>query len=69
MSGEDKMGCFAAIMAIVCFIGGLLTGFYASDVDWEREAVKHGAAEYVLEPATGKTTWRWKEKAEDVENK
>ncbi len=28
---------------------------------WEKDTVKHGAAEYVMDHATGKTTWQWKE--------
>lgn len=70
MDSDDKMGCLGAALTITAFVGGLICGFHQSDRSWEKDAVKHGAAEYVLDPATGKTTWRWKEgKIGNVENK
>ena len=28
---------------------------------WQKDAVKHGVAEYVLNPADGTARWQWKE--------
>lgn len=61
MDSDDKMGCIGAILIILAFFIGLICSSYQSDKDWKLEAVKHGAAEYILDPATGKTTWQWKE--------
>lgn len=33
-------------------------------VSWQQDAVSHGAAVYVLDPATGNTTWQWKDEAQ-----
>jgi hypothetical protein len=57
---------------LLCFVLGLLVlgtlfgaGYYASEEHWRAkvhaEAVKAGAAEYVIvDPETGRTEFRWK---------
>jgi hypothetical protein len=41
----------------------IVLGFimYCNNAAWEREAVARGAAEYIIDPSTGDTTWQWKE--------
>jgi hypothetical protein len=53
-------------VAITAFLMLLVLGLAmtATNIAWEREAVERGAAEYILDPSTGDTTWQWKEKAD-----
>lgn len=47
-------------MVIAIAVLYVITGFH--DVDkWQKEAVAHGSAEYVMNPTNGRTTWQWKE--------
>lgn len=65
MSNEESVGCCGFICGIC--IGGVLCCFLASDLSnfcWKREAVKHGAAHYEMDPATGKTEWKWNKNEE-----
>jgi hypothetical protein len=48
-------------------IGALLSGLAVACVMsdcWQADAVKSGHGEYVMDPATGNSTWRWKANAE-----
>lgn len=62
---DMPIGCGAFMMFIIFgLLLGLLViaGNWALNVDeWRRESVHRGAAEWVMDPATGKTEWRWKE--------
>lgn len=62
MNSDDRFGCFIAALTIAAFISGFLTGWFSERGDLQSEAIKNGVAEYILDPATGKTTWQWKEK-------
>jgi hypothetical protein len=55
-----------------CFIGGLLSGIVLGVIlgfnicgplftDYEAKAVAHGVATWVVDQATGKTTFTWKD--------
>jgi hypothetical protein len=48
---------------VTAFLMLLALGFiiHYNNIAWEREAVERGAAEYILDPSTGDTTWQWKE--------
>lgn len=57
---RDKVEVFLFVMAIVVIallmvVGGGV-GYKIAEVHWQREAVKHGAAEY--DSQTG--AWQWK---------
>lgn len=34
---------------------------------WQKAAVAHGAAHFILDPTTGASKWEWKEKDKGVE--
>ncbi len=57
---EALFGVFAFVALAIClFIGGCVHG----ENNCERDAIKHGAASYVItDPATGATEFRWKER-------
>lgn len=57
---------FMVVLAVVSFLCGI--GYYHSiHVEAHRkEAVRNGYAEYILDPATGETTWQWKKKKGEV---
>lgn len=51
---------------VVAFTLGLTFGIFRLDTimgEYRAEAVKRGAAEWVVDPATGETEFRWKEVA------
>ena len=61
VSERDKVEAFLFAVALVCIIalmlvGGAIGGKIAN-AHWQREAVKHGAAEY--DSQTG--VWQWKD--------
>lgn len=68
MSAESE-GCMAMFAGLVVgaiitsiVVGSFITEAWTLDVeDWRQESVRRGAAEWVMDPATGKTEWRWKE--------
>lgn len=51
---------------LACTIVGCWAGWLDCTRHFKEQAVKHGAAEYILDPATGETTWQWKKKEEGV---
>lgn len=57
----ENVGCLGMIISLGL---GLALGYgvTADNIKnyYEKEAVKHGAAEYILNPATGETKWQWK---------
>lgn len=67
-ANQSRLGCADAFG--LGFFGGLMlvTGVIvfatpsASETQekWQKAAVDHGAAEYVMDPKTGKVTWQWK---------
>ena len=48
------VGLFVAVIMMI----GSICDYTAQ---WQRDTVKHGAAEWVMNPETGATEWRWKE--------
>jgi len=52
------VGMFVGIILFAIFWGICIRPIH-NDI-WERNAVKNGKAEYVLNPNNGTTTWRWK---------
>lgn len=51
---------------VFTLIGGTICIIWVTNMQhthWQREAVKHGAAEYLIDPATGNSKWQWKIKA------
>lgn len=68
MSDDVEGGCFGAFLLFLGFVvGGFALGAvvevnWQKDVEaWRQESVRRGAAEWVMDPTTGKTEWRWKE--------
>lgn len=49
--------------ACLCIVGFMMyqVGSGTAELDWKQEAIKRGVAEYVMNPETGRTTWRWKQ--------
>jgi len=57
-SGDFFAGVFLTLLvaaAVGCF------AVDARNKAWKKDAVKHGKAEYILNPTNGTTTWRWKD--------
>jgi hypothetical protein len=52
-----------AVIAFVCYATYLMS-VGADNSDIQKQAVKHGYAEYVVD-SDGKTTWQWKEEKHD----
>lgn len=61
---DDSPAAFFGMGLTMGIIGTtiLLPCLFKSDREWQTEAVEHGAAEWVLDPKTGATTWKWKDK-------
>ena len=55
---DEGLSFFLGVGLMMILMG--VTGS-CTDTAWKKEAVEKGHAEYVLDPATGKVTWRWKE--------
>lgn len=51
----------AAAFASVLLVIAALIGTAETTRTMQREAVAHGCAEWVIDPATGESAWRWKE--------
>lgn len=49
------------IFGAVALIGWPLS-YFAAREEWRIETVAHGCAAYTMDPATGATTWDWKDK-------
>lgn len=67
MSEESiPVGCgvamFAAVFVILVAMIFLGQAWQDDVAEWRKEAVRRGAAEWVMDPATGNTEWRWKDK-------
>lgn len=70
---SDSEGCGAAFGGFILgaliagsVIGAMVHAGWHDDVErWRREAVRHGAAEWIMDPSTGKTDWRWLDKPKD----
>lgn len=57
--GEDfTIGIIMGVLVVGAF--WIFIGIGAQNDVWERDSVKNGKAEYVLNPVNGSTTWRWK---------
>lgn len=65
MADEELNGCVAFIFtAVVIGFLGFIGGAYLRECVFKREAIEHHAAEYVIvDEATGKTEFRWKDEA------
>jgi hypothetical protein len=49
------------ITCVVFFeLGGAIT-YGIMQNSWEKDCIKHNAAEYRINPTTGKVTWDWKQ--------
>lgn len=63
MSDESE-GCFIAaiVLAVVVYFCFYCPISWQNDTKyWREETVKRGVAEWVLDPVTGETYWKWKE--------
>lgn len=63
MSVEADSIVGAATLGVMlgCLVAWALT-FWIEETLWHRQGIEHNAAEWVLDPKTGATEWRWKEK-------
>lgn len=52
------------ILMVFVFVGLPITTI-VDTADFKKEAVKKGHAEWVMDPVTGETEWRWKEVQND----
>lgn len=69
MSDELPAGCVGVLMGIIMgiFIGWWI-GNYLGQEHHQKEAIRHGAAEYILNPDTGETKWQWKNQPKEGED-
>lgn len=66
---EDAFGCgltLGGILTLVLCVG--VGGCFRRDqeAEWRHQAIEHGFAEYVLNPQTGESTWRWKDQTPEA---
>jgi hypothetical protein len=47
------------LLIFLLFACGFMFGVGVMQTHYERQAVKHGAAHYELNPETGQSTWMW----------
>jgi hypothetical protein len=58
-TGAEFFPCIVIVACSVFLSAIIAMGF--NNGAWKSEAVKHQAAEYVLNPSTGEVTWKWKQ--------
>jgi len=62
----ELIGGLVAVCIVILGAAGIMwcahdIGRFGEQQRWERQTVAHGCGAYTMDPATGKTTWGWKE--------
>lgn len=68
LNDGDKGFCFGMVFGLIIGLSvGTICGGKLSDLDWRKHAVEHSAAEWQINPKTGKKQFVWRNKTSQPE--